>query len=121
MSTNFRIYIDPNTGDDTPIAYKGHSYVETAAFYCPLIPLEFLSGPMWQRLLDQMHYYYSHRSWTGTTTAAELMHTIYLMQADYPGNYIVVENYNEQTGKFAYSLEFDSDEDRVEFMQKYGN
>lgn len=118
----FKIYEDPNPNSNITVSYKGASYVDSASFFCPYVPLQFFEAPnkpKWQSLLEQIHSDYSFGRIVGDTSTDSLMKATARMQEKYPGDYIIEEYYDTDTMKFAYKLEFNSPEDQTVFILKY--
>jgi hypothetical protein len=104
--------------------YKASSTSEQSVVFAPYVPLTFQKADpvmnKWERRLAELHI---QSSIFGNITGSQdsIMNAIARMQESYPGNYILVEEYNSVRGKFEYKMQFDTPEDESFFLMKYSD
>jgi hypothetical protein len=85
-------------------------------------PVKKYKIPTWRRQLASLHGEFNfHYGYDGTKKQSvdALMRAIALMQEEFPGNYILVEEYDEALQRYDYKMQFDTPEEESLFLIRY--
>jgi len=125
MKLTTKIYIDTHADQNSNVivGYSGSSTIDNVILHTSYIPLQMMSviNFGWKQVLDDLHLRTTFNTVLKENDLECAEDATKIMQEKFPGEYVVEEDYDVDRLKFTYKLKFNSREDQVLFILKYGD